>query len=239
MNTEKKKTKKAKKTFLTSSMVALGLLAVGMSFYFAMAKKLVTQNPVQLPSVSHVEEVKQPTETFPKITTPASPTQPKKTESTKPQTEENSELAVLAKKDSIERAENFVLPMDAEVQNPYSNGEIVPSKTMQDWRTHNGVDFKGAVGDPVKAVNNGIVKAVYDDVLWGTVVEIDHGKGMICKYCGFGKGSTVSVGDTVKINDKVGNLGEIPIEKAEGPHLHFEVLQDGKLQNPLEAIGKA
>ena len=90
----------------------------------------------------------------------------------------------------------------------------------------------------MKAINNGVVKAVYDDVLWGTVVEIDHGQGMIAKYCGLGKGSTPEVGEKVKINDRVGNLGTIPIESADDVHLHLEILQDGKAVEPLAAMGK-
>ena len=104
---------------------------------------------------------------------------------------------------------------------------------------HNGVDFSGATGDPVKAVNNGIVLSVKDDALWGTVVEIDHGEGMTVRYCGLGKGSTVNEGDTVKINDKVGNLSVIPIESADGVHLHFEVLINGEYSDPLAALGRA
>ena len=153
-------------------------------------------------------------------------------------TEAESEAnAVLAQKDGVERAASFVLPLGETVDKAFSNGEMVQSKTMGDWRAHNGVDFRGTVGDPVIAVNNGIVKAVYDDVLWGTVVEIDHGKGLLARYCGLGKGSTVEVGARVKINDRIGNLGAIPIESADEVHLHFETRQDGKAVDPFEAMG--
>ena len=74
---------------------------------------------------------------------------------------------MLASKDSVARAETFSLPLEAGIAKAYSNGEMVQSKTMGDWRVHNGVDFKGTVGDAVKAINNGVVKAVYDDVLLG------------------------------------------------------------------------
>ena len=151
---------------------------------------------------------------------------------------EEGGVAVLASKDSVARAETFSLPLEAGIAKAYSNGEMVQSKTMGDWRVHNGVDFKGTVGDAVKAINNGVVKAVYDDVLWGTVVEIDHGQGMVAKYCGLGKGSTPEVGEKVKINDRVGNLGTIPIESADDVHLHLEILQDGKAVEPLAAMGK-
>lgn len=132
----------------------------------------------------------------------------------------------------IIRAERFMPPMDTDYNKAFSEGAMVQSKTMGDWRTHNGIDYPGATGDPVKAVNNGIVKSVYDDVLWGTVVEIDHGDGLLVKYCGLGRGSTVNAGEPIKINEKVGNLGTIPVESADGIHLHLEFWQDKTAVNP-------
>ena len=58
--------------------------------------------------------------------------------------------------------------------------------------------------------------------------EIDHLDGLTVRYCGLGKGSTVSEGDEVKINDKIGNISEIPAESADGTHFHIEAEKDGK-----------
>lgn len=162
--------------------------------------------------------------------TTAAPTEPNPTE-TQP-----DEQAVVAQEDGIARAEHFSLPLLSEVDKPFSGGDMVQSKTMGDWRVHNGVDFRGTVGDQVRAVNNGVVKAVYDDVLWGTVVEIDHGNGLVARYCGLGKGSTAAVGDKVKINDRIGNLGSVPVESADEVHLHFEMRQDGTAVDPMPIL---
>lgn len=136
------------------------------------------------------------------------------------------------------RGNYFAMPLENGVIKNYSNGEIVKNITTGDWRTHNGLDLKGTVGDPVKSINNGKVIDVYDDALWGTIVSVDHYDGLIAEYRGLGKGSTVKKGDTVKINDKIGNLGEIPIEKNDGVHLHLEIFRDGKSISPTEYIGK-
>ncbi|HIU35420.1 MAG TPA: M23 family metallopeptidase [Candidatus Fimenecus excrementigallinarum] len=145
--------------------------------------------------------------------------------------------AVAAQDDGIERAAAFAQPLGNGIAKGFSHGDMVQSKTMGDWRVHNGADYPGAVGDPVKAVNNGVVKAVYDDVLWGTVVEVDHGDGLLAKYCGLGRGSTAAVGEQVQVNDRIGNLGEIPVEAADDAHLHLELWQDGEAVDPADVLG--
>ncbi len=50
------------------------------------------------------------------------------------------------------------LPLSAEILKDYSDGTMVKSKTMNDWRTHNGVDFTGETGDEICAVCGGTVK---------------------------------------------------------------------------------
>lgn len=149
-----------------------------------------------------------------------------------------SELTVTAPQTEFSVSAYYGLPLGKDIGMPFSDGEMIYAKTMGDWRTHNGTDYKAAVGDPVKAVNNGKVKAVYDDALWGTVVEIDHGNGLLARYCGLGKGSTVQTGSLIKIGDKVGNLGAVPMESAENPHLHLELLKDGKFIDPAGILGK-
>lgn len=133
---------------------------------------------------------------------------------------------------------NFALPMGTDITKDYSNGEMVESKTMGDWRVHNGVDFGGSAGNGVVAVSDGKVSKVYDDSFWGTVVEIDHGNGMTVRYCGLKDGSCLPEGTEVKKYDKIGSLGHIPVEISEEDHLHLEVLIDGEFVDPLKALNK-
>lgn len=133
---------------------------------------------------------------------------------------------------------NFALPMGTDITKDYSNGEMVESKTMGDWRVHNGVDFGGSAGNEVVAVSNGKVTKVYDDSFWGTVVEIDHGNGMTVRYCGMKSGSCLPEGTEVEKYDKIGSLGHIPVEISEEDHLHLEVLIDGEYVDPLKALNK-
>ena len=133
---------------------------------------------------------------------------------------------------------NFALPMGTDIIKDFSNGEMVESKTMGDWRVHNGVDFGGSAGNDVVAVSKGKVVSVTDDSFWGTVVEIDHGNGMTVRYCGLMEGSCLPEGTEVDKYDKIGSLGHIPVEISEEDHLHLEVLIDGKNVDPLKALNK-
>ncbi len=131
----------------------------------------------------------------------------------------------------------FVLPIAGEAINSYSAGELVLDKTMNDWRTHNGVDFSAKAGTPVKAVTDGKVTKVYTDSMWGTVVEITLANGMVSRYCSLTEGVTVAEGDTVEIGEVIGCVGDTALAEVGLPtHLHFEVLVDGKYVDPLKAI---
>lgn len=132
----------------------------------------------------------------------------------------------------------FALPSENNITKHFSGGEMVKNTTTDDWRAHTGLDIAGKVGDPVKCICDGTVTQVLDDELWGTTVTVDHGNGIISEYRGLGRGSTPEVGAQIKINGKVGNLGEIPVEKADGVHLHLEISENGKLIDPEKIIGK-
>lgn len=133
----------------------------------------------------------------------------------------------------------FMLPLGTKINKDFSNGEMVESKTMGDWRVHNGIDFAAKKGDEVKAVGNGAVLSVENDSMWGWVVTIDHGSGMKASYCGLQKEPAVKKGESVKMGDVIGKVGEIPVEMGDAPHLHFEVRVNGTVADPLAAMGKA
>ena len=98
--------------------------------------------------------------------------------------------------------ELFVLPLSNDVMNVFSDGKQVYSQTMNDWRTHNGVDFRGEKGQAVKALADGTIHLVENDPLWGDVVEIDHGYGIRSRYCGVK--TNLKAGDVYK---RQGNSG--------------------------------
>ncbi|MBQ3518240.1 MAG: M23 family metallopeptidase [Clostridia bacterium] len=133
----------------------------------------------------------------------------------------------------------YMLPAGTDIVKDFSMGIPVFSDTMNDWRTHNGVDFGGKEGDSVVAAADATVTAVYEDASWGGVIELDFGNGATAKYCGLQFDSiTLAVGDTVKQGETVGVLGKIPVEAKEGCHLHYEMRMNGEIADPLEVMGR-
>ena len=131
----------------------------------------------------------------------------------------------------------YSFPLGDKVAREYSKGEIVKNKTTDDWRTHNGVDINGAKGDQVNAICDGTVTEREHSEIWGTIVTINHGNGFTAKYYGLQKDKAAQPGDEVKANSKIGVLGEIPIESADGIHLHFELYKDGVTVSPSDYLG--
>ena len=73
--------------------------------------------------------------------------------------------------------------------------------------------------------------------MWGYTVTIDHGNGIITKYCNLNSGVTVQVGQQVSSGEEIGAVGETAdIETAEKSHLHFEVYKNGSFADPLSLM---
>ncbi|MDO4847179.1 MAG: peptidoglycan DD-metalloendopeptidase family protein [Clostridiaceae bacterium] len=174
--------------------------------------------------------------TAPPVTVSDTPTEVNRNVTGVPDTRDESEPE--STEAPLTRADAFVLPLSNGVIKDYSDGDPVYSKTMGDWRAHTGVDFVGEENEAVRAINNGKVVSVRDDALWGTVVEIDHLDGMTAKYCGLNGDDCVREGETVFAGQTVGTLHKVPVESADGTHLHLEIVVDGVYVSPLEVMGK-
>lgn len=131
---------------------------------------------------------------------------------------------------------SFALPIEGKVFTPYSNGELVKSETLGDWRTHNGVDIAADEGAAVKSACEGKVTSVKNDSLWGYVVEISHSDGVTSKYCGLSKQLSVKEGEQVKKGQVIGLVGYVPCESVMPTHLHFECKRDGKYIDPMSLM---
>ncbi len=100
---------------------------------------------------------------------------------------------------------------------------------------HKGVDFAGSAGEDVVAVAAGVVTWAGERSGYGTLVEINHGDGYVTRYA-HNERTLVNVGDTVKRGQKIALMGSTG--HSTGPHVHFEVLRNGRQVNPLSFIGR-
>ena len=130
-----------------------------------------------------------------------------------------------------------VMPVNGEIINPFSNGELVKSETLGVWKTHDGVDIKAEAGTQVKAMNHGTVTKVWEDSLWGNCIILDHGDGIQSHYYNLSKAITVIVGDEVDSGEVIGAIGDTAeIEAAQPSHLHFAVKRNGEWIDPISFI---
>ena len=119
------------------------------------------------------------------------------------------------------------------VLNAYSGDELVYSKTLGDWRTHNGVDYACAEGSAVSAPCSGKVTETGTDGRWSSVVTLEDASGRLWRVCGVNS-PAVKPGDTVTAGQKLGTVGTISCECAEEAHIHLEVLQNGQYLDPAK-----
>ncbi|MGN0823923.1 MAG: peptidoglycan DD-metalloendopeptidase family protein [Candidatus Coproplasma sp.] len=111
------------------------------------------------------------------------------------------------------------------------------SKVGNMFIMHYGIDFKGDVDTQVFAVADGTVENIDDaDPLNGPMITITHKQGYQTVYQ-YVDSAGLSVGDEVKQGDVIATLSEQTGEEyADGPHLHFEVLEYGSQVNPEEYL---
>jgi murein DD-endopeptidase MepM/ murein hydrolase activator NlpD len=130
----------------------------------------------------------------------------------------------------------YTLPVSGNVINPYSNGELVKSLTLGDWRTHDGMDIAADRGVDVLAAADGVVGEVKNDPLWGTVITIDHPDGCQSIYCGLNSAVPIGAGDRVIGKQAIGKVDSVPCEISDESHMHFAMKREGAWIDPAEVI---
>lgn len=99
--------------------------------------------------------------------------------------------------------------------------------------SHLGIDFAAATGTPIKATAPGVVGKIEDDKYFGKIISLIHENGFVTRYghCSqilVSKHDRISRGQTIAL---VGNTG-----RSSAPHLHYEVIKDGKNIDPTSLI---
>ena len=135
---------------------------------------------------------------------------------------------------TLEKTDDFslkttpsVLPVEGWITQQFNND------SSQGADAHPGIDIAAAEGLIIKAPAPGVVLNVETDQYYGNMIVIKHDEEFITRYghCEkvlLSKGEKVERGQTIAL---VGNTGH-----STAPHLHYEVIRNGKNVNPLEFI---
>ena len=98
---------------------------------------------------------------------------------------------------------------------------------------HAGLDIAGDKGQPVYATATGVVTQAGYLGAYGNMIVVDHGFGLETRY-GHLSGFVVQKGAHVKRGEMIGRLGATG--RTTGAHLHYEVMANGRLLNPLQLL---
>lgn len=163
----------------------------------------------------------------------------KNAENTETVTEKKEEDVVTesAVETAVEAEQPFSMdmPCSGSVMRDCSLDELLFCSAMDDWRTHNGIDIRADLGEPLYATADGVVSRIYEDSLLGTTLELDHQNGIVSVYGNIQNADFIRVGTAVQKGEVVGGVGSSGILEADGePHLHFEVKCDGEYKDPME-----
>ena len=98
---------------------------------------------------------------------------------------------------------------------------------------HEGIDFSAEVGTPVVAAGPGLVVRSEWDHTFGHVIEIKHAENFLTRYAHLSK-RLVTENTNVENQTPIGAVGSTG--RSTGPHLHYEIFQNGKVLNPLKVL---
>lgn len=162
-------------------------------------------------------------------------TEPEKTTEKVTTTETTTEKPV----DAVPTLPEFSAPVSGYLMKAHSIDVPIFSATMNDFRTHIGVDITASVGDEVHAAANGVIKEIWEDPMEGNCVSISHDGGGVTIYKNLSAtlADNISVGYEVSAGEVIGSVGDTSlVEVADDPHLHFELTIDGVHTDPAKYI---
>ena len=228
--------------------LAISVAAVGTVTYLTLSRLNRTpdaepSNPNTLEnstswSIPEVSSTTKPETGVPKDTPTVTPESSEPPVQELPSSEPESSVPTVKPSQNVQKpAGAFMIPVTGDIVNPFSNGELVKSKTLKEWRTHDGIDIRAAEGTPVKSANDGKVADIREDSKWGVTIEVEYPEGITAIYCGLGSDVKVKKGQEVKMGDVLGSVGNSSIvESGEESHLHLGMKKDGEWIDPMSEI---
>lgn len=128
---------------------------------------------------------------------------------------------------------SFAYPVEGEKLREFAMETLIYSETLEEWTAHQGLDIKAQRTTVVKASEAGTVSAIKNDPRYGLTVIIEHEDGFKTVYSNLLSTEFVTEDEKVEKGQSIGTVGNSGIfEIADEPHLHFEIIKDGKYVNP-------
>jgi murein DD-endopeptidase MepM/ murein hydrolase activator NlpD len=124
-----------------------------------------------------------------------------------------------------------IMPTEGFLTSNFSSIRYHP--ILAENRPHEGLDITAPYGTPIIAPSAGRITKVGWETGYGLTVEIDHGYGIFTRYAHLSR-TGVAAGQSVRRGDRLGFVGTTGL--ATGPHLHYEVIVDGRPTDPLRFI---
>jgi len=101
------------------------------------------------------------------------------------------------------------------------------------YRAHQGTDFGGGTGTPVKVTANGRVTFAGTNGGYGRMIEVRHINGYTTRYAHLSRfAKDIRVGARVTQKDVIGYIGATGLATA--PHLHYELRKNGRAVNAMK-----
>lgn len=147
-----------------------------------------------------------------------------------------SEKVLIAAKEQIVAKGTLKKPATAatgKLAKPFSRGTYSSGFGRRWGRMHEGVDWSMPIGSPILAADGGTVVSAGYDGAYGYCIIINHGNGLKTRYAHNSK-LLVSAGDKVYKGQKIASSGNSG--RTTGPHLHFEVIKNGSVVNPMKYV---
>ena len=139
-------------------------------------------------------------------------------------------VSEVAPADPLEEDIQFIRPIRGRITSGFGM-RLHPLEHIE--KPHQGIDLAGEIGDPVKSTANGRVIFAGIQRGYGKIVIIQHSEELASAY-GHLSVINVEVGEAVARGQRIGEVGMTG--NSTGPHLHFEIRENGEQVNPSKYI---
>ena len=137
-----------------------------------------------------------------------------------------SKQSILAERERFKRIPNIWPTRSRVVTSPFGYRKDPFTKKLS---FHRGIDIAGSINDPVLAAGTGTVVTADFDPFHGHHLILEHENGLRTWYMHLNS-VLVQWGEHVECGQQIGRMGSSG--RSTGPHLHYEVVQNGKSTDP-------